>query len=76
MSFQVHLHADHVVLRDGKDFRCPKKHCDKVYPNRENLRLHIAAHYHGGGATPTPGTANFLSSLPECRSVFSVELIS
>ncbi|VDM45272.1 unnamed protein product, partial [Toxocara canis] len=52
-DLQVHLHADHVVLRDGKDFRCPKKHCDKVYPNRENLRLHIAAHYHGGNATPT-----------------------
>ncbi|MFH4979733.1 hypothetical protein AB6A40_006442 [Gnathostoma spinigerum] len=53
VSRQVHLHADHVVMRDGNDFRCPKKHCDKVYPTRENLRLHIAAHYHGGGATPT-----------------------
>ncbi|VDK89508.1 unnamed protein product, partial [Onchocerca ochengi] len=53
-DLQVHLHADHVMLRDGKDFCCPKKQCDKVYPSRENLRQHIAAHYHGGATTPLP----------------------
>ncbi|KAK6111711.1 Zinc finger C2H2 type family protein [Brugia pahangi] len=50
-DLQVHLHADHVMLRDGKDFCCPKKQCDKVYPSRENLRQHIAAHYHGSVIT-------------------------
>ncbi|VDM95973.1 unnamed protein product [Thelazia callipaeda] len=54
-ELQVHLHADHVVLRDGKDFCCPKKHCDKVYPTRDSLRQHIAAHYLLSGAvTPLP----------------------
>ncbi|VBB26669.1 unnamed protein product, partial [Acanthocheilonema viteae] len=53
-DLQVHLHADHVMLRDGKDFCCPKKQCDKVYPSRENLRQHIAAHYHGGVTAPLP----------------------
>lgn len=43
------------MLRDGKDFCCPKKQCDKVYPSRENLRQHIAAHYHGGATAPLPG---------------------
>jgi uncharacterized C2H2 Zn-finger protein len=52
-ELEVHLHADHIVMRDGNDFKCPRKHCDKVYPNRENLRHHIAAHYHGGGANPS-----------------------
>ncbi|VDL69452.1 unnamed protein product [Nippostrongylus brasiliensis] len=32
-------------MRDGKDLKCPKRHCDKVYPNKESLRLHIIAHY-------------------------------
>lgn len=50
----MHLHADHVSILDGKDFLCPKKHCGKLYPSRENLRLHIAAHYRGA-ATPTCG---------------------
>lgn len=40
-------------MRDGKDYRCPRKHCEKVYPNRESLRAHFAAHFLGGGATPT-----------------------
>uniref|UniRef100_A0A0N5AB99 C2H2-type domain-containing protein n=1 Tax=Syphacia muris TaxID=451379 RepID=A0A0N5AB99_9BILA len=44
-DLQVHLHADHISILDGKDFLCPKKHCGKLYPNRDNLRLHIAAHY-------------------------------
>ncbi|VDK89218.1 unnamed protein product, partial [Litomosoides sigmodontis] len=57
-DLQVHLHADHVMLRDGKDFCCPKKQCDKVYPSRENLRQHIAAHYHGCATA---------SSLPDNR---------
>lgn len=43
------------MLRDGKDFCCPKKQCDKVYPSRENLRQHIAAHYHSGATAPLPG---------------------
>jgi len=53
IDLEVHLHADHIVMRDGNDFKCPKKHCDRVYPDRENLRQHIAAHYHGGGAALT-----------------------
>ncbi|MCP9257753.1 Transcription factor HIVEP3 [Dirofilaria immitis] len=60
-DLQVHLHADHIMLRDGKDFCCPKKQCDKVYPSRENLRQHIAAHYHGG-ATPLPDSRDEIES--------------
>lgn len=60
-AIKVHLHADHVMLRDGKDFCCPKKQCDKVYPSRENLRQHIAAHYHGAVVASLPG---FDSSFP------------
>uniref|UniRef100_A0A915CU12 Fumarylacetoacetase n=1 Tax=Ditylenchus dipsaci TaxID=166011 RepID=A0A915CU12_9BILA len=52
-DLQVHFHADHVVMRDGKDFKCPRKNCDKIYPNKESLRAHIIAHFFGGGATPT-----------------------
>uniref|UniRef100_A0A915PUS8 C2H2-type domain-containing protein n=1 Tax=Setaria digitata TaxID=48799 RepID=A0A915PUS8_9BILA len=61
-DLQVHLHADHVMLRDGKDFCCPKKQCDKVYPSRENLRQHIAAHYHGGAAAPLPDSRDEIES--------------
>uniref|UniRef100_A0A158Q711 C2H2-type domain-containing protein n=1 Tax=Elaeophora elaphi TaxID=1147741 RepID=A0A158Q711_9BILA len=61
-DLQVHLHADHVMLRDGKDFCCPKKQCDKVYPSRENLRQHIAAHYHGGATAPLPDSRDEIES--------------
>ncbi|KAI6173238.1 Transcription factor HIVEP3 [Aphelenchoides besseyi] len=52
-EFEIHMFADHVTMRDGKDFRCPKRNCDKVYPNRVSLRAHLHAHFYGGGATPT-----------------------
>uniref|UniRef100_A0AAF5Q5P0 C2H2-type domain-containing protein n=1 Tax=Wuchereria bancrofti TaxID=6293 RepID=A0AAF5Q5P0_WUCBA len=61
-DLQVHLHADHVMLRDGKDFCCPKKQCDKVYPSRENLRQHIAAHYHGGVIASLPDSRDEIDS--------------
>ncbi|CAG9529553.1 unnamed protein product, partial [Cercopithifilaria johnstoni] len=61
-DLQVHLHADHIMLRDGKDFCCPKKQCDKVYPSRENLRQHIAAHYHGGATAPLPDSRDEIES--------------
>ncbi|CAJ0933822.1 unnamed protein product, partial [Mesorhabditis belari] len=48
VELQVHMHADHISMRDGKDFRCPKKHCDKVYPSRDSLRQHIQTHYQRG----------------------------
>lgn len=48
------------MLRDGKDFCCPKKQCDKVYPSRENLRQHIAAHYHGCATASLPGFFSLL----------------
>ncbi|KAH7728185.1 Zinc fingerC2H2 type family protein [Aphelenchoides avenae] len=51
-ELQIHFHTEHIVMRDGKDYRCPRKHCEKVYPNRESLRAHFAAHFLGGGATP------------------------
>ncbi|KHJ95665.1 zinc finger, C2H2 type [Oesophagostomum dentatum] len=45
IDLQVHLYSDHISIRDGKDLKCPKRHCDKVYPNKESLRQHIIAHY-------------------------------
>ncbi|KJH42092.1 zinc finger, C2H2 type [Dictyocaulus viviparus] len=45
IELQVHLYSDHISIRDGKDLKCPKRHCDKVYPNKDSLRLHIVAHY-------------------------------
>nr|CDJ81092.1 Zinc finger domain containing protein [Haemonchus contortus] len=41
----VHLYTDHISVRDGKDLKCPKLNCDKVYPNKESLQHHIVAHY-------------------------------
>lgn len=50
---QVHLYSDHIAFRDGIDLKCPKRYCDKVYPNKESLRLHIIAHYqHNADAAP------------------------
>ncbi|KAJ1353966.1 ZnF_C2H2 [Parelaphostrongylus tenuis] len=45
LELQVHLYSDHISIRDGKDLKCPKRHCDKVYPNKDSLRHHIIAHY-------------------------------
>uniref|UniRef100_A0A1I7XIS6 Phosphatidylinositol 4-kinase beta n=1 Tax=Heterorhabditis bacteriophora TaxID=37862 RepID=A0A1I7XIS6_HETBA len=76
IDLHVHLYSDHVSMRDGKDFKCPKKHCDKVYPNKESLRIHIAAHYQQRN-NATPGKNNFLKfdqpSLPctICNRSFS-----
>ncbi|VDO95704.1 unnamed protein product [Soboliphyme baturini] len=47
IDLEVHWHADHVVMKDGKDYKCPKDNCDKVYPNKESLRQHIALHFLG-----------------------------
>ncbi|CAJ0582997.1 unnamed protein product, partial [Mesorhabditis spiculigera] len=57
VELQVHMHADHISMRDGKDFRCPKKHCDTVYPNRESLRQHLLhLHYQRGMVMLAPDT--------------------
>lgn len=45
VQLEIHLHADHVLMRDGKDLRCPRANCDRVYPGRDSLRQHIAAHF-------------------------------
>uniref|UniRef100_A0A183CS88 C2H2-type domain-containing protein n=1 Tax=Globodera pallida TaxID=36090 RepID=A0A183CS88_GLOPA len=39
-------------MRHGRDFRCSRRNCEKVFPSRESLRAHIHAHFFGGGATP------------------------
>ena len=44
-ALDIHLHCDHITMRDGKDLRCPRPNCDRVYPSRENLRAHLLAHY-------------------------------
>lgn len=58
-ELEVHLHADHIAMKDGNDFRCPRPNCDKIYPNRDSLRHHIVAHYLGGG---TAGQSLYSSS--------------
>ncbi|GMR32125.1 hypothetical protein PMAYCL1PPCAC_02320, partial [Pristionchus mayeri] len=45
MDHQIHVMTDHVVMRDGHDFACPRPNCEKVYPNKESLRMHILAHF-------------------------------
>ncbi|GMT32275.1 hypothetical protein PFISCL1PPCAC_23572, partial [Pristionchus fissidentatus] len=45
MDHQIHAMTDHIVMRDGHDFACPRPNCDKVYPDRETLRTHILAHF-------------------------------
>ncbi|PAV70610.1 hypothetical protein WR25_02029 isoform G [Diploscapter pachys] len=45
LELQVHIHADHVRIMDGSEYKCPKKHCGKLFPNRETMRAHIEAHY-------------------------------
>ncbi|GMT04625.1 hypothetical protein PENTCL1PPCAC_26799, partial [Pristionchus entomophagus] len=45
MDHQIHMMTDHIVMRDGHDFACPRPNCDKVYPNQESLRVHILAHF-------------------------------
>ncbi len=44
-SLDIHLHCDHISMRDGTNFKCPRAHCERVYPTRENLRAHLLAHY-------------------------------
>lgn len=45
-ELNIHLHGDHIVMRDGNDFRCPLSSCDRVYPSRENLRQHLSLHFY------------------------------
>lgn len=46
-ELQVHFQVDHVVMRDGQNFRCPQKFCNKIFPNRFSLKKHIEMHFFG-----------------------------
>lgn len=46
-EIDLHWHADHVFIRDGKNFKCPKANCDTVYPSKRDLRNHLVSHYNG-----------------------------
>lgn len=46
-ELELHWHADHVLMRDGKYLKCPRAGCDAVYPNKQSLRLHLSAHFYG-----------------------------
>uniref|UniRef100_A0A158PBX4 C2H2-type domain-containing protein n=1 Tax=Angiostrongylus cantonensis TaxID=6313 RepID=A0A158PBX4_ANGCA len=70
LELQVHLYSDHISIRDGKDLKCPKRHCDKVYPNKDSLRHHIIAHYQQR-VDATPGDSDNLAEAREDDSVSS-----
>lgn len=65
-SLQVHLNSEHISFHDGNDFKCPRRNCDKTFPNRVSLRLHIQGHFFGG-ATPIE-ESNILMSPSEIDS--------
>uniref|UniRef100_A0A5S6Q3N8 C2H2-type domain-containing protein n=1 Tax=Trichuris muris TaxID=70415 RepID=A0A5S6Q3N8_TRIMR len=47
IELMVHRLSDHIVMKDGRDFRCPLANCDRVYPNRDCLRQHLVLHFLG-----------------------------
>ena len=62
-DYQLHQYADHATLRDGKDYRCPRRRCDKLYPNRMSLRAHLRTHFFGGiGGGSTNSAASFAAA--------------
>lgn len=60
VDLELHYHADHVLMRDGAFFKCPRPNCDTVYPTRQNLRNHLIMHYYGNlnGVTNQLGSQN------------------
>ncbi|KAI6191972.1 Transcription factor HIVEP3 [Aphelenchoides bicaudatus] len=40
-----------LAFHDGNDLKCPRRGCDRIFPNKVSLRNHITAHFLGGGAT-------------------------
>ncbi|CDW52118.1 zinc finger protein [Trichuris trichiura] len=47
IELMVHRLSDHIIMKDGRDFRCPLANCDRVYPNRDCLRQHLLLHFLG-----------------------------
>ncbi|KRZ72670.1 Transcription factor HIVEP3 [Trichinella papuae] len=49
VDLEVHMHTDHILMRDGRDYRCTLANCDKIYPNMDCLRQHVKLHFVAGG---------------------------
>lgn len=45
VELQIHFQVEHVIMREGQGFRCPQKHCNKIFPNRFSLKKHIGVHF-------------------------------
>jgi hypothetical protein len=58
-NLQVHYNAEHISFHDGNDFKCPRRNCDKIFPNRLSLRSHIKTHFFG--ATPIENSVILMS---------------
>jgi hypothetical protein len=52
-DLQIHFNSDHLKFRDGNDLRCPRKNCNKAFPNRLSLKNHLGTHFSGGNAAVT-----------------------
>ncbi|XP_003380824.1 zinc finger protein [Trichinella spiralis] len=48
VDLEVHMHTDHILMRDGRDYRCTLANCDKIYPNMDCLRQHVKLHFVAG----------------------------
>ncbi|KAE9551933.1 hypothetical protein FO519_004862 [Halicephalobus sp. NKZ332] len=53
-ELQVHFQSEHICMRDGSYFQCPNSTCEKVYPSKEALRIHLLAHYRSGAFIESP----------------------
>ncbi|KRX24801.1 Zinc finger protein 40 [Trichinella nelsoni] len=48
VDLEIHMHTDHILMRDGRDYRCTLANCDKIYPNMDCLRQHVKLHFVAG----------------------------
>lgn len=47
VQLQVHYLGDHCTMKDGKDFKCPTRNCDKIFSSKPLLRKHLVSHFSG-----------------------------
>ncbi|CAD5233782.1 unnamed protein product [Bursaphelenchus xylophilus] len=64
---QVHYLADHCARRDGKDYRCLQKNCEKVFNSKHTLKNHVFTHF--STATPPNQVQEKTPERPHKRSV-------
>ncbi|KRX84724.1 hypothetical protein T4E_2281, partial [Trichinella pseudospiralis] len=64
VDLEVHMHTDHILMRDGRDYRCTLANCDKIYPNMDCLRQHVKLHFVAGGEQLAATMADLTTDYP------------